>query len=543
MRRLVIIVSVLFLLTLSLLHAQTAGPAAPLKIKVRAALFDRDLNLKPVPRLAITLHSSDNASAAAILLQTTLDGVAEIEVPAGAYRLTTDKPAELFGKLYSWELEIMITKPDQVIELSNDNAKVADGTGRAAHLDELVDKFKMVRGSVVNVWTDHEAGSAFLIDPAGLVVSCESVVRDHNWIAVQYDAKRRLRADVLVADKNMNVAILRINMKPLKDAVVAPISFDPGGLIEGERVFSVENPSTIRSTKRMTTGLVNKADAKEIVTDVKFDAPCAALFNSDGTAVAYARYKEKDKNWDAVPLSAISDLIRSGKAKAADSTPPSARLLPVPPQELYPVEALLKRHETKYEKDIYQFKLGDFNLVFDTPVANYQYTQERYTAESNWRMKNAKKAQGMPPLTEPEHEYDSVLVVNVIPQYKMAFWKSLGDSMVTDGRAPTTSRPKTAFGKMMLLCDGKEVEPILPGRLPIQATGNAYVQVDQATFRGFYMYTPESISPACGEVTLKVYPAGEDANPFIKVLDKSFVDRLYKDFEPYRALARKEVPK
>ena len=143
----------------------------------------------------------------------------------------------------------MITKPDQVIELSNDNAKVADGTGRAAHLDELVDKFKMVRGSVVNVWTDHEAGSAFLIDPAGLVVSCESVVRDHNWITVQYDAKRRLRADVLVADKNMNVAILRINMEPLKDAVVAPISFDPGGLIEGERVFSVENPSTIRSTE------------------------------------------------------------------------------------------------------------------------------------------------------------------------------------------------------------------------------------------------------------------------------------------------------
>lgn len=531
------------LLSISLVQGQTPQTAAPLKIKIRVALFDRDLNLKPVPRLALTLRSTDSPAATAVPVQTTLDGIAEAQIPAGTYHLATEKPAELFGKLYSWELDINVSKPEQVIELSNDNAKVADATGRAAHVDELVDKFKVVRGSVVNVWTDHEVGSGFLIDQSGLVIACECVIRDHNWIAVQYDAKRRVRAEVLASDKNMSVAILRINMEPLKDAVVAPITFDPGGLVEGERVFSVENPAQPRSAKKMLTGLVNKADSKEIVTDVKFDGAGAALFNSDGTAVAYSRYKEKDKSWDAVPLSAINDLIRSAKNKAAVSDPPSGRLLPVPPQELYPVQALLTRHETTYEKNVYQFKLGDFNIDFDTPVAQYQYAQEKYTAAQNWRIKNAKKAQGMPPLAEPDHEYDSVLVINAIPQYKMAFWKSMGDSMLTDGRAPSTTRPKTAFGKMMLMCGDKEIEPILPGRFPIQAGGNAYVQVDQATFRGLYIYTPESINPACGEITLKVYPAGEDANPSIKVLDKSFIDRLYKDFEPYRTMAQKEITK
>lgn len=543
MRRLLPVFLIIFVLSISLVQGQTPQATAPLKIRIRVALFDRDLNLKPVPRLALTLRSTDSASATAIPIQTTLDGVAEAEIPAGAYRLATERPAELFGKLYSWDLDITVTKPEQVIELSNDNATVANATGRGAHLDELVDKFKLVRGSVVNIWTDHEVGSGFLMDASGLVITCEGVVRDHNWIAVQYDAKRRVRAQVLASDKNMSVAILRINMEPLKDAVVAPISFDPGGLVEGERVFSVENPAKARSTKKMLTGLVNKADSKEIVTDVKFDGAGAALFNSNGTAVAYSRYNEKDKSWDAIPLSAISELIRSAKNKAADSDLPSARLMPVPPEELYPVEALCTRHETTYEKNVYQFKLGDFNIDVDTPVAQYQYAQEKYTAAHNWRIKNAKKAQGMAPLAEPDHEYDSVLVINVIPQYKVAFWKSLGDSMLTDGRAPSTTRPKTAFGKMMLMCGDKEIEPILPGRFPIQAGGNAYVQVDQATFRGLYLYTPESINPACGEITLKVYPAGEDANPFIKVLDKSFIDRLYKDFEPYRAVAQKESMK
>ncbi len=543
MRRRVVVVAAVFIYAFSLAFAQNTAPSTNLKVKIRAALFDRDLNLKPVPRLALTLRNAVNSAVPAVPIQTTLEGIAEIEVPAGTYRLTTDKPAELFSKLYSWDVEIKISKPDQLIELSNDNAKIAEASGRAAHVDELVDKFKNVRASVVSIWSEHESGSGFLMDPSGLIITCECLVRDHNWLVVDYDTNRRLRAEVVTTDKNLGVAIIRINMEPLKDAVVAPISFDPGGLIEGERVFAIENPAKPRSTKKILTGLVNKADSKEIITDVKFTDAGTALFNSDGTAVAYSRYKPTEKKWDAVPLALIRDLIASAKTKAQASAPPSPRLLPATPQPIYPVEALLSRHESRYEKALYQFKLGDFNVVIDTPVSEYQWQQEKYTAEQNWRVKNAKRAQGLPPLAEPVHEYDSKLVVRVIPQYKTAFWKSFGDAMATDGRAPSTVRPKTAFGKLMLLCGGKEIEPIIPGRFPIEAGGNAYVQVDQATFFGNYEYTPESVNPGCGEVTLKVYPAGDDANPIIKVLDKTFVERLYKDFEPYRGLMKKEAPK
>ena len=110
-------------------HAQTTANST-FKIKIRVALFDRDLNLKPVPRLAINLQPR-SSGAAAISAQTSLDGIADAELAAGTYQLTTSKPAELFGKQYLWDLEIKVTKADQVIELSNDNAKVTDSTGRA----------------------------------------------------------------------------------------------------------------------------------------------------------------------------------------------------------------------------------------------------------------------------------------------------------------------------------------------------------------------------------------------------------------------------
>ena len=102
MRRVLLLAASFFCFLPFLLSQQAAVSGPPIRIKIRAALFDRDLNLKPVPRLAITLKPE--AAGTPVTAQTTLDGVAELELPAGAYHLTTDKPAELFGKQYLWDL-------------------------------------------------------------------------------------------------------------------------------------------------------------------------------------------------------------------------------------------------------------------------------------------------------------------------------------------------------------------------------------------------------------------------------------------------------
>jgi hypothetical protein len=536
MRRAVLLALFLVCFLTIIFSQQSPGPAAPVKIKIRAALFDRDLNLKPVPRLTISL--TPKVSGPPLTTQTSLDGVAELELPLGAYQLTTDKPAELFGKQYLWDLQITISKPEQVIELSNDNARVTDSAAnRGAHVDELAEQFKRVRGSVATVWTEDAADDGFLIDPAGLVFTSHFVIEGHKWIAVQFDGGRRLSAEVLVDDETNNVALLRISMEPLKDIFVPPLSLDPGALIEGERVFAIDNP--IKRGKVMSTGVISKADAKEIVSDVKFTDLASPLFNSSGSVVGYSRIVNKE--WHIIPLAEVrEDIARAKQKLAASTTPAPARLLPVVPPGDFPVDPLLSRHETRWEKEMYAFKLGDFDMELLTPVARYQYEQERYTAEMNRRMKQ--KGGDTTKLQQPEHKYESILGIWAHPQMKIAFWKSWGDNMATNNQAPSTFRPKSSFARLRLLCGDKEVEPIRPGKFAIGTGANRFVRIDQNAFYGLYSYAPDAISSSCGKVTLEVYSASQPDKALIKVLDVNQINRLWQDFEPYRKLQAAATP-
>jgi hypothetical protein len=531
MRRAMLLLASCFCLLPFLFSQPNPMSAPPLNIKIRVALFDRDLNLKPVPRLVITLKP---ASGVPVTAQTTLDGVAEVELPAGTYQLTTDKPAELFGKQYLWDLEVKVTKTDQLIELSNDNAEVTDSASRGAHVDELAEQFKRVRGCVATVWTEDAADDGFLIDPAGLVFTSHFVVEGHKWIVVQFDGSRRLAATVLVDDEANNVALLRVSTEPLKDIFIPPLSFDPGALIEGERVFVIDN--SLKRGKIMSTGVVSKADTKEVVSDVKITDIASPLFNSSGTIVGYSRVINKEMHM--IPLVEVRDDIARGKEKlAAETTPAPARLLPVPPQGDFPVEALLSRHETRWDKEIYAFKLGDFDVELMTPVSRYQYHQERYTAAVN----RAMKQKGAEKPQQPEHKYEPVIGIWAHPQMKLAFWKSWGDNMATNNQAPSTYRPKASFSRLRLLCGDKEVEPILPGKFAIGTGTNRWVRVDQSAFYGLYTYTPDVISSACGNVTLEVYPSSQPDKPLVKVLDATQVNRVWQDFEPYRKLQANRV--
>ena len=61
-----------------MLAAAALRPAPEqVSVKVRAALYDRDLNVKPVPHLTIKLTSLDSPSSPPIILKTSLDGLAE----------------------------------------------------------------------------------------------------------------------------------------------------------------------------------------------------------------------------------------------------------------------------------------------------------------------------------------------------------------------------------------------------------------------------------------------------------------------------------
>src|SRR5215475_15904360 len=107
-----------------LLSAAALSPqTAPVRVKVRVILVDKDLNQKPVPFLVVKFHSSAGADVEA---KTGLDGSFTAALTPGHYTVSTPKPTEMGGKRYSWNFAEDVSGAQQEIDLTNDNAKVED---------------------------------------------------------------------------------------------------------------------------------------------------------------------------------------------------------------------------------------------------------------------------------------------------------------------------------------------------------------------------------------------------------------------------------
>lgn len=513
-----------------LLSGLLAAAGQNVKVKVRAALYDRDLNLKPVPHLTIKLVPA-GSEAQPITIQTNFDGIAEAELPSGKYRVVTDSPIELFDKAYRWELDADLSRPDNTLELSNDNAKATPlAAGRDAHVDELAYHFKRVKDAVVTVWTEQASFDGFVVDPAGLVLTVQGPLEGAAWMAVQLDDRRRLPAVLAASDKQHDVAVIRINPSAVGQITSVQLSTDPDALVEGERVFTIENPGKEKD-KKLVTGVLSKADLQELVSDVKTSDVGGPLFNSSGSAVGLIQ--RSGENFRIRPIALATETLAEAKQQLASSPAPPSRLLPSIPTDQFPAESLSDLGRNRWEKDVYSLKLGDFDIEFVTPVARYETDSERY--EQQMRAYNRSKGRMSPP-AQPEHKYDAVLLIYALPKTKMPFWENMAQSMGTYNRGPTILRYKTGFLRMQLLCGEKEIEPILPGRGVVGGGESPYVVVPEESSAGRYLYANDAVSPQCGKVTLQVFSTKDPEHPVAKDLDEKVVTRLWQDFEPYRKL-------
>jgi len=522
------------------LFAQTPN----VKLKVRAALYDRDLNLKPVPHLAIELRNLDNPAAAPLSIQTNLDGFADTELTPGHYQLVANKPIEFQGKTYAWNVDLHLTKSENSIELSNDNATTTDlSGGRGAQVDQLADQFKRLKPSIVTIWTAEGHGTGFLVDPAGLIITNQHVVSDHTYLAAQFDSSHKITAELLSSDKPKDVAILRVNLSAIPEAVIAPLAKGQGTLLEGERVFTIGNP--LDQEKVLTSGIVSKVSDDAIISDININPGNSGgpLFNSSGMVVGITTYGIERNSGPGLsgilPISVALESLADAKAKAAAASLPSARLLPVIPPTKYPPEGLRALGNKAWEKKVYYFTAGEFEVEIVTPVTAFSAVKEQATRAEKERDKRAKKA-GAPPSETPQAsnidaKYDAVIRLHARPRLRTAWMKSLGEGMATGGMAPNTMHFKADFLRMRLLCGSNVVEPIVPGRVPLTIVGqNAYVRVNDATYEGLYTYPADAISPQCQQVTLELYSVKEPDKPVTHPIEANAIQQIWNDFEPYR---------
>src|SRR5258705_13276159 len=102
---------VIFGLALLLVLPVIALPQSQsIKLRIKAVLVDKELNQKPVPKLSITItHVGQNQLRGPIDVKTGFDGLAEVELPAGRYKLSTPQPVELQNKRFSWSIEFNVS--------------------------------------------------------------------------------------------------------------------------------------------------------------------------------------------------------------------------------------------------------------------------------------------------------------------------------------------------------------------------------------------------------------------------------------------------
>ena len=519
----------LFVLFAPCLAAQTPT----VKLKLHIVLIDRDLNQKPVPNFVVIAQRSDAGAADISEMKTGLDGKAEKDLSPGRYRLSTPKPIEFQGKRYSWKLEISVAGTEQTLDLTNDNAvteniapdashSAGSTSGATAGSGDLTALFDKLKNSVFKVHAEAHDGSGFLADPAGLIVTNNHVVDSSGYLAVQFDQKRKVSAKLLAANPDKDVAVLWINPAAFPEAVSAPLvpASATSPIAVGQRVFTIGNP--MGRDKVLTTGVISKVEKDTITSDINLNPGNSGgpLFTLDGQVAGITTAVLRNLA-SIVPIEEARTLLDQARKKMAGNSPPGTDLLPVEPPDYYPADSLrsllqLEKMDTKP----YFYDQGEFEVGLFTPPLSYfvRHRDEMAAERKAAKRGGGESAQAKAPTEALEDAQDvhPVLVIVVRPKIS-AFLKV---------------RFKNGFLRMRLLCGGKEIAPIDPGRrqFELEARGKT---VD-TTFEGIYEYLPDAVSPSCGGVTLDIYSEKDPSVPISKPMEAATVDRVWSDFDPYR---------
>jgi S1-C subfamily serine protease len=531
------------------------------KVRVRIVLVDKDLNQKPVPFLVVSLKGAVKTAE----VKTGLDGTAEASLPRGIYTVTTPKAVELAGKRFSWNLQVKLSGGEQSLDLNNDNAKTEEFSEAAAPESahgkggDLSEQFKRLKNSVVTVRSELGHGTGFFVDNKGLVLTNQHVVGSSGYLAVQFDREHKIVAKLIAADPAKDVALLWVNIASFPSAVPAPLAQTSKGATpaqEGERVFTIGSPLSLE--KIITTGIISKVQEHILISDININPGNSGgpLFNNAGQVVGLTTFGERDGAGPGVSgivrIEEALALIEMNRAKAT-GVPPSGALLPVEPLTPYPVEGLkaaLKRE--KFDARPYYLSVGDFNIALSTPPLDFREQEEERLQAERARQKRNKKHQDTvaseddsdapKEWLEEAGAHPAVFEVYVQAKAKEGVGAGFGRAFLTPN-APAKLKFKADFQKMQLFCGEKEVQPIHPGRVPVSVSvHNRAVKMEDATFKGIYLYPPDAINPQCGQAKLVIYSTKGD-EPIIKVFDEKTVQAVWADFDAFRRAAEEKASK
>lgn len=442
--------------------------------------------------------------------------------------------------------------PDDVLLAMIQASGTAAPAPRARAKDEMTSQFQRLQNTVLTVWSETGHGTGFIVDAKGLILTNHHVVGPSGYIAVQFDENRKIPAVLLESDPLKDVAVIWADISALPEAAVATIATSDPPVEEGERVFTIGSP--LNQRKIMTTGIASKIEPRAILSDVNINPGNSGgpLFNSLGEVVGMTTFGDMTTRGPGV-----SGIIRIEEAQAvldkarADTdgrTAPDPVLLPVEPAEPFPVDAIRAAVQApKLDLRPYTFGAGDYDVGVLTPIVLYRTDEGQREALKSKEKRTKQKDAAFDPAAdlynwaEYAGQYRAVVTVRASPKLRETFWSAFGRGLAAAGGSyyagPATMKFKTDFLRMELTCGTTLVAPILPGKIAHMIdVRNPYVRATDATYEGYYTYPIAAFAPECGQTTLRIFSEKDPRVPTLKVLDKRTVDRVWMDFESWRAL-------
>ena len=496
-------------------------------LHIRAVMTDAAGQTTPVARHAL-LISDNPPTREPRRVVTTIDGTADVRLPPGTYTVESDEPMAFQGKAYRWLRTVAVAAGrDATLELTAANADTeaiaagAPAGGGAAPL--ATDPTMAVRPwveSVVQIWTPTAHASGFLVDAAGLIATSEKVVRDMTTVEVQVSRTVKVAGTVLEADRQRDVAVIRID--PAVAAPLKPVPLKcPGAgastVARGQEIIVIAAP--LRQNRGINWGAVTRFDARVITTELNLSAGGLGgpVFNTAGELVGITTlHGEREEPLRGIVkvarIDPACDVVAAAAKKMQDAPAPSAALLPMEPAKPAPVaefkEAVRKRAGNLKP---YQMVTTDFDVGFVTPILAYAAQSQAAQDFGVW----SDYVADIPP----------VLFIRVTPKMVESMWAKMArGAAMTQGMAlPAMKRLGTGFNRMRVLCGSAEVTPIHPFKVELRVSDTEAIQ------EGLYAYDPASLGPECGTVSLELYSEKAPEKADLRVVAPALLQQVWRD--------------
>ena len=561
--------------------SRTAMVKSDAQVAVTAALVMPDLTVRPLPLLPLELIGvSDTLSR--FSFRTGLDGTAAQAVPQGRWRLRSVQPTHLADSTFRWDFVIDVGPSGTRVEVTNANA-IAGARVPAATTPLVATQgqrqttperevFERVKRGVVRVEAGLGHGSGFFIDvnQSLLVVTNDHVVADAAQASVYVDSATRVPANVLVRDREADLAILRLPAGRCSACPRLPLarsSADVPLVMAGERVIAVGFPLSQELT--ITSGIVSSVREGAIISDVNINPGNSGgpMLNLAGEVVAVNTFGDFASHAGpgisgAIAIHRLRPLLDKVPAALVSATEPSDKALAPMPTGAYPA-ALLKSTSDAADPRTYRGlqrrSAGKFWVTITTPVmykvaqrlAEAEVAGDRRKREQRAGVASDERYSELKQVRDWEQYVGSytapVVTVSIEPKIGETGWSTFGRVLETMSYGTPVSAAKYKFqGDVRgarFFRNGVEVDPLRGGHAP-QAVRHEdrWVQLKDVADMGYYVLAPEVFQPdSSGAPPRNTIVVQDLKNPnhlsHVEFYDETSA-RVWNDFVPYIRLTK-----